>query len=130
MTDWETCPAGARAPGTGGGAGVVRGLRVPGRAVFENRKDGAPRDQVRAGLPGGARGHAAAVLEQAAPARPAARPAGQFFDKTGSAGDCPAAGASAAPAAGDETDNHFQTETRPKAHIWTPDCGRCMMAAC
>ena len=41
MTDWNTCPAVARRPGTLGGAWAFAGTRVPVSALFENLGSGA-----------------------------------------------------------------------------------------
>ena len=41
MTDWNTCPAVARLPGTLGGAWAFAGTRVPVSALFENLGSGA-----------------------------------------------------------------------------------------
>ena len=41
MTDWSTCPAVERRPGTFGGAWAFAGARVPASALFENLGSGA-----------------------------------------------------------------------------------------
>ena len=41
MTDWNTCPAVARRPGTLGGAWAFAGTWVPVSAFFENLGNGA-----------------------------------------------------------------------------------------
>ena len=69
------CAAVERDPGKCGGAWVFRGTRVPVRALFENLKDGATREQFLVWFPGVTSGQAAAVLEHAARSLTAASPA-------------------------------------------------------
>ena len=66
MLDWSRCEAVERDPDKLGGAWILKGTRVPVRALFENIEDGASIDQFLEWSPGVTRGHVEVVLEHVA----------------------------------------------------------------
>jgi len=65
MLDWSECAAVERRPGRVSGEWLVRGTRVPVRALFENLEDGARVDDFLDWFPGVTREQVEAVLHHA-----------------------------------------------------------------
>ena len=66
MSDWTTCTSVERHPNVVSGAWVIRGTRVPIRALFENLRDGATIDQFLEWFPGPTREQIITVLDHEA----------------------------------------------------------------
>ena len=62
MLDWSQCAAVERTPGKVSGAWVLKGTRVPVKALFENLEDGARVDDFLEWFPGVTREQVEAVL--------------------------------------------------------------------
>ena len=63
MLDWNQCPAVERSPGKVSGAWLLRGTRVPVKALLENLEDGATVNEFLEWFPGVTRDQVQAVLE-------------------------------------------------------------------
>lgn len=65
MSDWSECPAVERNPAKVSGAWLLKGTRVPVKALFENIEGGATVGEFLEWFPGVQRVHVEAVLEHA-----------------------------------------------------------------
>ena len=65
MLDWSQCAAVEQTPGKVSGAWVLKGTRVPVKALFENLEDGARLNDFLEWFPGVTREQAEAVLRHA-----------------------------------------------------------------
>jgi uncharacterized protein (DUF433 family) len=63
MLDWTECEAVERSPGRLSGAWVLKGTRVPVKALFENLKDGARVEDFLEWFPGVTRQQVHIVLK-------------------------------------------------------------------
>lgn len=63
MLDWNQCSAVERTEGKVSGAWLLRGTRVPVKALFENLEDGAPVENFLEWFPGVKREPVQAVFE-------------------------------------------------------------------